>query len=93
MDRRQRLAGGHFSCGSPVQALAGSVDRLSGSPKGIYLSIHDPGVGFDAAARRGLGIASMKERIHQVQGEFSIHSEAGQGTEVRVFVPLSKEAA
>jgi len=67
--------------------------RLSGSPQGIHLSIHDPGVGFDAAARPGLGIVSMKERIHLVQGEFSIHSQAGQGTEVRVFVPLAKEAA
>jgi PAS domain S-box-containing protein len=67
--------------------------RLSGSPRGIHLSIHDSGVGFDAAARRGLGIASMKERIYLVQGEFSIHSQAGQGTEVRVFVPLAREAA
>ena len=66
--------------------------RLSGSPRGIHLSIHDPGVGFDAAARRGLGIVSMKERIHLVQGEFSIHSQAEQGTEVSVFVPLAKEA-
>lgn len=65
--------------------------RLSGSPRGIHLSIHDPGVGFDAAARSGLGIVSMKERIHLVQGEFSIHSEAKQGTEVSVFVPLAKE--
>jgi signal transduction histidine kinase len=34
----------------------------------------------------------MKERIHLVQGEFSIHSQAEQGTEVSVFVPLAKEA-
>jgi len=34
----------------------------------------------------------MKERVRLVQGEFSIHSQPGQGTEVRVFVPLPKEA-
>jgi signal transduction histidine kinase len=34
----------------------------------------------------------MKERVRLVQGEFSIHSQPGQGTEVKVFVPLPNEA-
>jgi hypothetical protein len=34
----------------------------------------------------------MKERVRLVQDEFSIHSQSGQGTEVRVFVPLPKKA-
>jgi PAS domain S-box-containing protein len=69
--------------------------RLSGDSRGIHLSIHDTGVGFDSEAglrRPGLGILSMKERVLLVHGEFSIHSQPGQGTEVRVFVPLPKEA-
>ena len=68
---------------------------VSGDSRGIHLSIHDTGVGFDSEAelrRPGLGIVSMKERVLLVQGEFSIHSQPGQGTEVRVFVPLPKEA-
>jgi PAS domain S-box-containing protein len=68
---------------------------LSGDSRGIHLSIHDTGVGFDSEAglrRPGLGIVSMKERVLLVHGEFSIHSQPGQGTEVRVFVPLTKEA-
>jgi signal transduction histidine kinase len=68
---------------------------LSGDSRGIHLSIHDTGVGFDSGAglrRPGLGIVSMKERVLLVHGEFSIHSQPGQGTEVRVFVPLPKEA-
>ena len=67
--------------------------RVSGSPEGIHLCIHDTGVGFEAEAgfRHGLGIVSMKERVGLVQGEFSIHSQPGRGTEVTVFVPLSKE--
>jgi signal transduction histidine kinase len=70
--------------------------KVSGSSKGIHLLIHDLGVGFnpeESRAHHGLGIVSMKERIRLVQGEFSIHSQPGQGTEVRVFVPLSKEAS
>ena len=68
---------------------------LSADSRGIRLSIQDTGVGFDSEAglrRPGLGIVSMKERVLLVRGEFSIHSQPGQGTEVRVFVPLPKEA-
>jgi len=67
---------------------------VSGDSRGIHLFIHDTGVGFDSESLRrpGLGIVSMKERVRLVQGEFSIHSQPGQGTEVRVFVPLPKEA-
>ena len=68
--------------------------RVCGSPEGIHLSIHDTGVGFDSKAslsRHGLGIVSMKERVGLVQGKFSIDSQPGRGTEVRVFIPLSKE--
>jgi signal transduction histidine kinase len=67
--------------------------KLSGDSGGIHLSIQDTGVGFDSESLRrpGLGIVSMKERVLLVHGEFSIHSQPGQGTEVRVFVPLPKE--
>jgi CHASE3 domain sensor protein len=37
-------------------------------------------------------LGNMKERVLLVQGEFSIHSQPGQGTTVEIFVPLSKEA-
>ena len=68
--------------------------KLSGDPSGIRLSICDTGIGFDSEGGRrpGLGIVSMRERVLLVHGEFSIHSEPGQGTEVRVFVPLPKES-
>jgi two-component system sensor histidine kinase UhpB len=66
---------------------------LSGSHEGIQACIQDDGVGFDAEAgrRHGLGIVSMNERVRMVQGELSIHSQPGRGTEVRAFIPLSKE--
>jgi PAS domain S-box-containing protein len=66
--------------------------RVTGNPEGIHLYIDDNGVGFDPGSSRsrlGLGIVSMKERLALVHGEFSIHSEPGKGTEVKVFVPLA----
>jgi PAS domain S-box-containing protein len=68
--------------------------RVNATPPGICLSVQDNGVGFDETAARsmhGLGIISMKERVRLVEGEFSIHFQPGQGTEVTVAVPLSKE--
>jgi PAS domain S-box-containing protein len=70
--------------------------RLSASADGIHLCIRDNGVGFDSEAglsQPGLGIVSMKERVGLVQGEFSINSSPGHGTELKVFVPLSRNAA
>jgi signal transduction histidine kinase len=70
--------------------------KLSVSADGLHLSIHDNGVGFDSEAglsRPGIGIVSMKERVRLVQGEFSINSRPGHGTELRVFVPLPRNAA
>jgi PAS domain S-box-containing protein len=70
--------------------------KVSASADGIHLCICDNGVGFDSEtglARPGLGIVSMKERINLVQGEFSIDSKPGQGTELRAFVPLPRKAA
>jgi PAS domain S-box-containing protein len=69
---------------------------LNASADGVHLCIHDNGVGFDAEAglsRPGLGIVSMKERIRLVLGEFSIDSRPGQGTDVKAFVPLPRQAA
>ncbi|HEY6345203.1 MAG TPA: PAS domain S-box protein [Bryobacteraceae bacterium] len=67
---------------------------VSRSPEGVSLSIRDNGAGFNPDAngrwRHGIGIVSMKERVRLVEGEFSIHSQIGQGTEVKVFVPLLK---
>ena len=67
---------------------------LNGTGEGVQIRILDDGDGFDPEAGRphGLGIISMKERARIVQGEFSLHSQPGRGTEVRAFVPLPKAA-
>jgi signal transduction histidine kinase len=65
---------------------------LKSADNSISLAIRDKGIGFEPAEVRqkpGLGLASMRERIQLVQGEFSIKSQPGQGTAVSVRVPLT----
>ncbi len=67
--------------------LRGTRDRLS-------LTISDEGMGFEPAEVRhkpGLGLSSMRERVLFVQGVFEIESRLGQGTKIRVSIPLNKE--
>ncbi|MCB0187000.1 MAG: sensor histidine kinase, partial [Caldilineaceae bacterium] len=62
---------------------------LSASASGITLQIHDDGVGFDpavAAASGGLGLTSMRERIQQHHGAFTVHSTANTGTTIHVTI-------
>ena len=57
----------------------------------INLSIHDSGVGFDvteAIRGSGLGLVSMRERLHLLGGSLSIQSSLGQGTTIGACVPL-----
>lgn len=61
----------------------------------LRLTVKDSGVGLRAqhpGAGSGIGFVAMKERAHLVNGNVSIHSGEGQGTEVRVEVPLSASA-
>jgi len=55
----------------------------------------DLGVGFDpqdAINRSGLGLISMRERLHLVDGEMFIKSEPGHGATISAGVPLRTEA-
>jgi PAS domain S-box-containing protein len=59
----------------------------------IELEIADPGKGFEVGAARNtntLGLVSMAERVRLVHGEIVVESNPGQGTRVRVRVPLPK---
>jgi len=58
---------------------------------GLLLSVRDDGVGFDPASPgpgRSLGLASMRERVHLVDGTLDIESAPGQGTAIVVWVPV-----
>jgi two-component system NarL family sensor kinase len=61
----------------------------------IKLTIRDNGVGFDpaglaGAVRRGhLGLKQMRERVEGAGGTLEIDSQPGEGTEVRIVLPLA----
>lgn len=60
----------------------------------VVLEVRDDGVGFDsndrsAAFRSGhIGLSSSEERVDAVGGSLSIKTAAGEGTQVRIELPL-----
>jgi signal transduction histidine kinase len=70
---------------------------LIGGPDIITLTVRDEGAGVHlerALVGNGLGLTSMKERLKLVNGQVSIDSKPGQGTEIQARVPLlSKKKA
>jgi PAS domain S-box-containing protein len=64
-----------------------------GSPSFIRLRIVDAGAGFDPTsmtAQRGLGLASMRERLRLLGGTIALHSSPMEGTEIVAEVPLKR---
>jgi signal transduction histidine kinase len=64
---------------------------LQRSPGGLDFSIVDTGTGMDTEklkAAKGLGLRSMAERAALVGGSLAIESVPGEGTCIRVRVPL-----
>jgi PAS domain S-box-containing protein len=67
---------------------------LRGVGHDVLMSVQDDGIGFDPVEvwkRPGLGLSSMRERVRLVHGEFSIRSDAQEGTEIAVQVPLTRK--
>lgn len=76
------------SCADQVQVL------LRKRIGGIELCVRDDGVGFDlesvssaASNRRGLGLASMKERAQLSGGSFAVLTQPGSGTVITASWP------
>jgi signal transduction histidine kinase len=59
----------------------------------LAVEIRDDGCGFDQATVRGLGLASLADRIAIVDGALRIDSSPGRGTTLRAEVPLSAAGA
>jgi len=59
----------------------------------VVLVIEDDGIGFDANAFEskgkyaGIGLIGMRERVLAFDGNFTINSEPGKGTEIIVELP------
>jgi PAS domain S-box-containing protein len=66
--------------------------RLAACHSGYWLMIRDFGRGFDAETvkdhRRGLGLVSMEERARLEGGRLDLRTGPGQGTHIRVWLPL-----
>ena len=65
---------------------------LTAAEQAINLEVVDGGLGFDVDAglrSNGLGLLSMRERLHLLNGELSINSAPDRGTQVLVRVPVS----
>jgi PAS domain S-box-containing protein len=57
---------------------------------GLLLAIRDDGIGFDTAGPRqgpSLGLLSMRERVHLVNGTLDIETAPGLGTMLVAWVP------
>jgi PAS domain S-box-containing protein len=69
--------------------------RVERSATHVTLTVRDDGIGMALPShsdRRdsmlGIGIAGMRERVNQLQGEFRLESAPGKGTAIFVTLPL-----
>jgi len=77
-------------------AQATHVDvTLSFEGKGVTLTVKDNGTGFEPGPEGkigkagGFGLISMRERAQGQNGVFEVQSSKGEGTVIRVSIPLS----
>ena len=68
---------------------------VKGYPK-IIFTAEDDGIGFVYSkldqAGNALGLLSMRERAAMLGGNFSIRTEPGKGTRIRIEIPIREEA-
>lgn len=85
------------------EALHNAMRHASGSSvrvtlragaKTLTLRVRDDGPGFDPAAlprtRRGMGLATMRERAHEIGARLEVRGRPGAGTTVTVSLPLTQ---
>jgi PAS domain S-box-containing protein len=67
---------------------------VKGYPQIIFLA-EDDGIGFVSSEfdqpKHGLGLLSMKERAAMLGGNFSLRASPGEGTRIRIEIPLTEE--
>ena len=57
-------------------------------PDRLLLSIQDDGRGFNPPQERGMGLIGMEERVSALGGRLVVESAVGEGTMLRVALPL-----
>ena len=73
-------------------AQASEVEvELAADPDWVRLSVKDNGVGFATdGVRPGYGLDNMQQRAQELGGRFEIESAPGEGTSVRVALPMQE---
>ena len=59
----------------------------------LLLSVQDDGRGFDPPQERGMGLIGMEERVSALGGKLVVESASGEGTLLRVVLPLPQAVA
>jgi PAS domain S-box-containing protein len=71
-----------------------NLSIIKSYPRIIFLA-EDDGVGFDAEIigkdKRSLGLLGMRERASLLKGTFQLRSTPGEGTRIRIEIPLDEE--
>jgi signal transduction histidine kinase len=80
--------------------IAVRLRRLPKEPNIALLEIADNGRGFNVQEvlgsyekRSSLGMVNLRERADLVNGLLNLDSAPGKGTRVRIYIPLTEEAA
>lgn len=72
------------------------LSLIKSYPSIIFVAADD-GIGFDFETsqqeRPGLGLLSMRERTTMLGGRFGLRSAPGQGTRIRIEIPITREGA
>lgn len=65
------------------------------SPRGLELTVADDGCGFDpkrlSGQNGGYGLASMADRVRDINGRLEIVTRPGEGTTVKIWASLEEE--
>ena len=73
-----------------AQARHVTVELRAEAGRRLALTVHDDGCGIHPGNVAGFGMRGMQERVEGLGGRYAIESEAGNGTCVRVTLPLAE---
>ena len=59
----------------------------------LLVAVRDDGKGFNPQRQRGMGLLGIEERVGHLGGTLTVESQPGQGTTLKVKLPLVKVAA